>query len=765
MTETAQITDLLSRYQAAERLIPYHWKDLVVSGRVNPNWISGTDRFWYAHRSRRGIEWVLVDPSAGSRVPAFDHAALAVALSSALGRRVEAAELPIDRLEIRNGEPLRLDADGKCWLWNPASSALTPAGLAPRQFLDSVSPDGHWAVTVREHNLVIRDLASGAEQLLTSDGMAGYSYGTQTDVGSFRFVLDLLNLQMPPALAWSPDSRRLVSHRIDQRSLPYMHYVQSSPGDGGRPRLYTDHYAMVGEKSVPAAELVVIDVETGKLTWARTPGIIVPSCFSSPITLRHVWWAPDGQHIYVISGERGDQIVRLYRLNPDTGEAQLLVEDNSDTHVQTNPLGFGPPNVRVLATGETIWWSESSGWGHLYLYRPDGSVRQLTDGDWLVRDVVTVNEQARAIVFTGAGREPGLDPYVRQIYRVCLDTGEIERLTDDLLDHDVTGTPSGRYLVDVTSWIDAPEASVLRDADGALVVPLECGDAELLFQAGWDPPERFTVKASDGATDLYGILYKPHGFDPGARYPILDDIYPGPQQGAVTIRLSPKPGAAQHAASMAALGFAVVVVDGRGTPLRSKAFQDHCRGEHDADYLADHVAAIRQLAATRPWLDLDRVGIYGHSGGGRASTQALLCHPEFFKVAVSSAGNHDDRLNHAGWGEKYVGLPGVGHYQAHDNSARADQLQGKLLLIHGELDNNVHPCMTLRLASALISANKDFDLLIVPGADHTMLVSQAYWLRRRWDYFVRHLHGLEPPQYRIADIPLDPDWLLAVVSS
>lgn len=745
--------DLPARYEAAERLLPHRWKDLVFSGRIRPNWIPGTDRFWYAHTTQAGTRWVLVDPAAGFRAPAFDHPALAAALSSVLGRPAEAPRLPVEGLEVRDGESLRLHVEGKCWLWDPATATVTLAPEpAPRQFLDSVSPDGRWTVSIRDHNLILCERASGAESRLTDNGVAGYSYGTQPDVGTCRFLLAPLGLQMPPAVAWSPDSRQLVTHRIDQRTLPFMHYVKSSPPDGSRPRLYSERYAMVGDKAVPTAELVVIDVDSGTMTWARTAGVIVP--FWSPITLRQLWWARDGSRIYFLSGQRGDRAIRLCSLDPRTGAARVLVEERSDTHVQTSPIGPGPPNVHVLASGETIWWSERSGWGHLYLYRPGGPVRQLTDGDWLVRDLVAVDEQARAVVFAAAGREPGLDPYIRQLYRVGLDTGETERLTNDTLDHDATGTPTGRYLVDATSWLDVPDASCVRDSSGTIVTSLEEGDGELLYQAGWTPPERFTVKAADGVTSLYGLLYRPHDFDPDARYPILDDIYPGPQSGAATIRFCER-GTAEHAASMAALGFAVVVVDGRGTPLRSKKFQDHCRGEHDADYLADHVAAIGQLTATRPWLDTGRVGVYGTSGGGRAAAHAVLCHPEFYKVAVSVSGNHDDLFYNAGWGEKYVGLPGSANYRPHANPAHADRLQGKLLLIHGELDNNVHPYLTLRLADALITANKDFDLLIIPNADHSMLTHQAYWLRRRWDYFIRHLHRQEPPDYKIGDIPVD----------
>jgi dipeptidyl aminopeptidase/acylaminoacyl peptidase len=471
-----------------------------------------------------------------------------------------------------------------------------------------------------------------------------------------------------------------------------------------------------------------------------------------------VWWSRDGSRLFFISRSRGDRDARLYALDPATGVTTLLVEERSDTQVQSSPTYPARPNAHGLASGETIWWSERSGWGHLYLYDPDGSVRALTGGDWIVRDLVAVDEQARIALFSAGGRERGLDPYVRQLYRVSLDGGAVERLTDDELDHEATASPSGRFLVDVASWVSVPDSSRVLDASGDTVLELERADVRLLYDAGWQPPERFTVKAADGETDLYGLLYRPHGFHASQRYALVEDIYPGPQINAAGIRFCDS--RSGHAASMAALGFAVVVVDGRGTPFRSKAFQEHCRGPRDAEWLEDHVAALRQLAERHPWLDVDHVGIYGHSGGGRASAHAILRHGEVYKVAVSLCGNHDDAVYYPGWSEKYHGFVEETDYRAHANPTYAANLTGKLLLIHGELDNNVNPYLTLRLADALMAANKDFDLLIVPNADHSMLVHQSYWLRRRWDYFVRWLQGVQPPAYELADIPVTREALL-----
>ncbi len=738
--------DLRARYEAAERLLPHRWKDLVFSLRVRPRWLDD-DRFWYANPTREGTEFVLVEPRERVRRPAFDHGVLAKALSQQLDREVSPAALPIDGLE--HGAVLHLNVEGQVWHFDPAAASVQPTGEPAPASYESVSPDGRWAVFTRDHNLVLRERATGFERLLTHDGVDGHAYGAAPDSTPGRITLDRAGLRMPPAVVWSPCSRRLVTHRLDERAVPFMHYVESGPADGGRARTHRRRYAMVGEPAVPTVELLVIDVASGLRVPARCEPFPL-RWYYSPIRLREVWWDRRGERVCFIAGDRGDGVLRLCTLDPDTGATEILVEEVGATQVQTRPNYPARPNAHVLGTGEAVWWSERSGWGHLYLRAADGSLRALTGGEWLVRDLVCVDEQHRFAIFTGAGREVGLDPYARQLYRVDLDGGAVRRLIDDTLDHDVTATPSGCYLVDVASWLDTPSRSVVRDLAGEVVVELEHADAGLLTAAGWSPPERIAVKAADGVTDLYGLLYRPHGFDPEARYPVLDDIYPGPQCTAAGIRFA-EPGLDVHAASMAALGFAVVVVDGRGTPLRSKAFQDHCRGPRDGENLDDHVAAIRQLAATRPWLDVDRVGIYGTSGGGRAAVQAMLRHPDFFTAAVSSCGDHDDRFYHMFWGEKYVATD----YRSRANASYADRLRGKLLLIHGELDDNVPPHHTLRLVDALMAADKDFDLLVVPGADHSLSVHRAYWLRRRWDYFVRHLYGAEPPPYRIAEIPPD----------
>jgi dipeptidyl aminopeptidase/acylaminoacyl peptidase len=402
------------------------------------------------------------------------------------------------------------------------------------------------------------------------------------------------------------------------------------------------------------------------------------------------------------------------------------------------------------------------------LYGVDGSITQLTDGEWNVRSVVLVDEDARRVVFSGAGREPGSDPYLQELYSVSLDGGQITVITSDGLDHDIQKKPSGpscsdsgRYFVDNTSRWDVPNVAVVRDSTGAVVMELETCDPTILYDLGWTPPQRAVVKAADGATDLYCSVFLPHDFDPSEKYPVLDTIYPGPQMSTAALRFPLSGGtnvgvdmAFSEPWSFAALGFVVVAIDQRGAALRTKSFQDASRVDGSLVFVDDHVTAIKQLAETRPWMDLDRVGTYGISAGGYASTRLILDAGDLYKVCVSGEGNHDDRINHAWWGEKFFGLADEFDYEKKSNTSAAHKLKGKLLLMHGELDDNALYHQTIRLARALIEANKDFDLMVMPNADHFMMVNRAYFMRRRYDYFVEHLMDETPPkEFQLGEIP------------
>jgi dipeptidyl aminopeptidase/acylaminoacyl peptidase len=757
MAEVVVEAGLAERYARAEALLPHNVLKLVDAPRVTPAWIDGTETFLYGRTTNAGTELMLVDAEARTKRPVFDHERMAAALAGVVEHEVDPTELPISDLELRDGV-VRVVVEQKRIDVSLDTYEATLVGDAPNT--EARSPDGRWAVGFCEDgcNLSIRDLETDEVRTLTTDGEDAFEYASMTDPVKGLVARQNAGYSVPPLVVWSPDSSRFVTHRLDQREVELMHLVRSAPFDGGRPQLLSYRYSLVGDEHLAHAEFFVFDAAAGTTVQADTGPLLMP--FVPAIAYGWVWWNDAGTKIFFLAGDRGDHAFRLYELDAATGATRVLHEETSATNVLFGPYHM-ERNITVLASGELLWWSERTGWGHLYLHGTDGSVTALTEGDWLVRSLVSVDEEARRVVFTAAGREPGPDPYLQELYSVSLDGGEITTITADGLDHDTAPSSSGRFFVDVMSAVDVPAVSVLRDSTGAVVLELEQADASALYATGWQPPERVKVKAADGVTDIWCAIYTPFDFDPGKTYPVVDEVYPGPQLSTAARRF-PRSGGGytgeRLGATFAALGFAAVSVDGRGSALRHKAFQDHARLVSDTDFVDDHVAAITQLAETRPWLDLDRVGIYGHSAGAYASTRAILWRPDFYKVAVSSSGDHDDRINHQWWGEKFFGLVDEFDYERHSNNSLVERLEGKLFLIHGEMDDNATPHGTLRLVDALIKANKDFDLLIVPNADHSLFVNASYWLRRRWDYFVRHLLGEEPPAYRIADVPPVQTW-------
>jgi dipeptidyl aminopeptidase/acylaminoacyl peptidase len=459
-------------------------------------------------------------------------------------------------------------------------------------------------------------------------------------------------------------------------------------------------------------------------------------------------WSPDSRRLVFVSTSRDHRTEILRVADPETGAVRNVLTEVEDTFYES---GFDVVNNRLLdATDEFIWYSQRDDWGHLYLYDlATGRLRNpITSGAWKVLAIEHIDEASRTIWFRGAGREPG-DPYFQYLYSVKMDGSDLRLLTPDSLNHQVTFSPSFRWFVDTASSPDTPQTITLRDAaTGAGVVALESADITDLVATGWKPPIPFTVKARDGETDLYGLMYTPTGLDAGARYPVLNYIYPGPQTGSVGSRsFSP---ARSDKQAVSELGFVVVELDALGSPMRSHPFHAFYYGNMGDNGLPDNITGIRQLAARHPFMDTSRVGIWGHSGGGFASTAGILRHPDFYDVAVSGAGNHDNATYEDDWGEKWHGLlvrneDGTTSYDNQANHLLAANLRGKLLLAHGSMDSNVPPNNTLLVVEALMNAGKDFDMLLFPNSRHGFRQGN-YWTRRRWDYFVRHLLGVEPPR-------------------
>jgi dipeptidyl aminopeptidase/acylaminoacyl peptidase len=524
----------------------------------------------------------------------------------------------------------------------------------------------------------------------------------------------------------------------------------------GRPRLERWKYPLPGDSVITMIERVIIDL-TGPAP--RTVRLAMPpdqhrSSVCDHITcgggLADVEWYPDGSKLAFVSSSRDHKVATLRIADATTGAVRDVLTETVATQFES---GDGDQNWRILpASNEVLWFSERDDWGQLYLYDlTTGRLkRQVTTGVGNVASIVRLDLKRREVWFMGQGRTAGVDPYYKQLFRVKLDGGPAVLLTPEDADHQVTLAPSGAWFVDAYATPSAPPVTVVRDGRGRLVQRLEQGDVSKLIAAGWRPPQRFTVKGRDGTTDLYGLLYVPARLDSTKRYPIINKIYPGPQIGSVgNYRFVPARGD-NHA--LTELGFVVVEIDGMGTPFRSKSFKDAYYGRMADNTLPDQVAGMKALAARYPWIDLTRVGIWGHSGGGFATAAAMFRHADFFHVGISESGNHDQRNYEDDWGERYQGLlvrtpdGRSDSYAEHANQLVAGNLKGKLLLAHGTLDDNVPPDNTLLVVDALIKANKDFDLLLLPNERHGFGASTFYMMRRRWDYFVRHLLGAEPPK-------------------
>jgi dipeptidyl-peptidase-4 len=742
-------------YARAERFLPYNTASLVLHTADDVAWLAD-GRLWYVTATPDGRHFVSVDPRRGTLAPLFDEARLAAALSASSGTHYEGFQLPFRRVELSaDGARISFEAASQSWSCDVAGAHC--ARSEPRNSDESVSPDKKRAVLIRDYNLWVRDLASGEEKPLTSDGVKDFGYAT--DNPGWEHSSHAI-------LTWSPDSKKIATYQQDQRGVGEMVLVGTRLG---HPQAESWKYPMAGDALIATIRRVIIDVDTGKLVRLDAPADPHRSspCYDVQCgdeTFADVQWSADGSHLAFVSSSRDHKRAQLREADAATGAVRTILEERVPTFYESDISATSQhaANWRYLPkSAEVIWFSERDNWAHLYLYDLNtGKLKhRLTSGAWDVVELLAVDEKHRTLYLTGVGREAGRDPYFVHLYKVGLDGKDPVLLTPENAHHEITMAPSGEYFADRYSRPDVPPVTVLRQANGKLLRTLETADISRLLAAGWKPPLAFTVKARDGMTDLYGLMFKPSTFDPGRKYPIVAWVYPGPHIGSV--------GSRHFAASrgdrqaLAELGFIVIALDGMGTPFRSKAFHDVAYGNLRDNTLPDQVAGMRQLAQRYPWIDLERAGIYGHSGGGYAAAAGMFLYPDFFKVGIAESGNHDPRGYTDDWAEKFIGLPerkadGSSTYDAQDTESLVRNLKGHLLLMHGTLDDNVPPYLTLLLVDSLIKANKDFDLLMLPNQRHMYEGdADSYATRRRWDYFVRYLLGAEPPHEYSLHRPAD----------
>ena len=688
------------------------------------------------------------DPKTGKSVAAFKPQALADAMNLAAGgkgRPAVADKLPplsISRnadgslrvASMMGGEAYRCDSAGCSPL------AVAKSGDEP----GTASPDGKRAAFIRAGNLWLRDIASGKETQLTTDAQPDYGYATSN--AGWQHSEDAV-------LVWSPDGNKIATFQQDQRKTSTMTLVGTNVG---APKVEQWKYPFVGDKDVTMIERVIIDLTaaTPKTIRLQMPADQHRSTCADDVVCDGGWddvqWAKDGKTLAFISTDRGHKSATLRVADAASGKVRDVYTETVATQYQSAPA-LGSVAWRYLPeSNEFLWFSQKSNWGHLYLHDLSTGKEKhpLTRGDWNATKIGYLDQASRTLWFSGVGREPG-DPYFVHYYKVGLDGGAVQLLTPEDANHSITPSEDGKYFVDVYSKIDTAPVAVIRDGNGKQVKELAHADLTRLKAAGWVAPESFTVKARDGKTDIYGQMFKPSNFDANKKYPIITYIYPGPQVGSIRSR-SFVPAHGDHQA-LAELGFIVIAVDGMGTPLRSKAFQDAYYGNMIDNTLPDQVAALKQLGERYAWIDTSRAGMWGHSGGGNATATAMFSYPDVYKVGIAESGNHDNLSYEDDWGERYHGLmedkgDGKTNYSGQDNASIAKNLKGKLFLLHGLMDDNVPPQTTLLVVDALIKANKDFDLLLLPKARHGYGADSYYVMRRRWDYFVKNLLGAEPPK-------------------
>ena len=722
-------------YQRAEQLLPGNLRHRIYVADVAPHWIAKKNRFWYRKAGTKGAEFLLVDADQNTTGPAFDHVRLADSLSKALKREVPPTELPFDSIEFsEDGKSISFQVDGAPWSCALGKYDCKRAPEPVAGQYEEASPNREWVAYVKDHDLYLRYVSTGEIIRLTRDGEASYDYATEIP-GLRPFVAQgTQEIRQRPAVFWSPDSSKLVTYRMDTRNAGRFSYLQFVPPNQLRPKEYSVVYPLPGE-ILPKAEPIIFEVQSGKRIEVKTAPLEIQFQGGPGFD-----WYEDGKSFSYDAWERGEKSIELREVDASTGEQKVVLREKGEKYVDP-----GETHFRILhETGDVLWTSERDGWNHIYLssLKTGESRGQLTQGQWVVRQVVDVDEKARRIYFLANGREKGEDPYQTHLYVVGFDGKGLTLLTPENATHTVSFSPDHAFFVDNFSRPDLPAVSALRRTkDGSQVRTLEQTDTSELTKAGWKAPEPFHGKARDGTTDLYGLIWKPSNFDPSKKYPIVEQVYTGPQGFFVpkTFGAALRNGQQQ----IAELGFIAVMVDGRGTTGRSRAFHEFSYHNLGGAF-EDHVEMIKQMAAKFPYMDIERVGIYGTSAGGYGSTHAILSFPDFYKVCVSISGDHDARLDKAWWNELYQGYPVGPDYAEQSNVTMADRLKGHLLIEHGDIDDNVHVVETMRLTDALIKANKNFDQLIVPNMYHGE-GGNPYLIRRRWDYFVQHLLGVTPP--------------------
>jgi dipeptidyl aminopeptidase/acylaminoacyl peptidase len=742
---TAAGPSIAGRYALADAFLQPRLGKLIVDADLHATFSNDGAVVIYRLGPAATRQVMVLDLASGQSRPLIAETRLAALLAQATGTPVEGA-VPLDNPDYAAADRrLSFDARGKRWTLAADAATLSEAAAGRPEGDGAVSPDGRVEIVARDWNLIARDRKTGREVALTTDGTRDQPYGRGIPELADILKQGTEDPTMPVSVRWSPDSRSIATWRLDTRGVRRMTMTQENvPGDF-YPRSFNYIYPLAGAATLPQASRYAIDVAAAfKHRRAAPVALAIPTeALLYPADPDLEW--VDGK-VRAQWTARGYGELVVYRADPVTGAASVTAREAVKPLVTVTSTSLRP----APELGGELAVSERSGWAQLYLVRPDdpnGGI-PLTRGDWEVIDVDHVDAAAKTILLTGVGREKDRNPYYRGLYRVRLDGSQPVLLTPEPLDHRTSVSPDGKWFVDAMSSPTVPTRTVIRAADdGRIVGELGRADASALFATGFTAPEPFRGVAADGHTPLYATIYRPANFDPARRYPIIDNVYTGPTTTDVPTDWAGTIGS--QANSVAQIGAIVVNIDARGTSRRGQAFRLPAYQNLGEVGLDDHIAMIRQMAARYPYIDTGRVGVYGGSAGGYDAARFILRRPGFFKVAVASSGNHDLRLDKAWWPEVSMGDPDAAVWERNSNMSVAKNLTGKLMLIHGDIDDNVPVTESLRLANALITAQRDVDLVILPNTTHR--VYQPFFWRKLRDYFVRNLLDETPPP-----LPLPP---------
>ena len=725
---------IIEDYKRAESYLSEGISKVTFKTWVTPRWIKNENKFWYELKTRNGNEYKIVDLKTGKKSKAFDQKLFSELINKKFDIKSSEFDLKVKITEISGKKNrLKFQHQDKKWLYNLTTTEIREIKEKKETKDSNISPDGKWKIISKDYNLFLVDLVKKDTSGLTSDGVENYDYSYWPSWYAIENAVKPSNNTRSADVTWSPDSKKFFTYRLNRKNVTKLWMLKSAVENSFQAEPYFYERSLAGSEKTANVEYVIFDIEK------KNNYRVDKKPFASFMSWDSPEWIDDSKNLKWFYTHRGHELVEVLLIDANSGKCKTLIKETSKTYV--DPAMF---KVHYTKNDELFLTSERDDWNHIYRYNSKTGelINQVTKGEFVVLEITYIDERNKKIIFRAVGKD-GSDPYLRIYYSVNFDGSNLKNITPEDAYHYIQISPDKKYFVDNFSRVDKKPETVVRTIDGELVCKLEESDITDLLDRGYTFAKTHKVKARDGKTDIYCCMFVPSNLDTTKKYPVIDATYSGPHR-----IWSPKTfmsAASNHMQPIAELGFIVVTVDGFGTAFRNKKFHEFSYQNLGDNGSPDHIAAIKQLAEKYSFIDTTRAGIYGQSAGGYDAARAMFMYPDFYKVGVSASGNHDLRMSKAWWPELWMGYPAGKHYDEQSNLNHADKLEGKLLLITGDMDNNVNPASTIKLADELMKHGKDFDLSILTNWDHAVW-NNKYYYKLRWNYFVEHLLGKTPPK-------------------